>query len=82
MRFDRLTQKSQEAVQTAQQSLRKYGHQELTSAHLLKAFAEQPEGIVSEIVKQLRMEPAKILDSIQKQLMRIPKVHSDSTQLY
>ena len=47
MDTNRLTQKSQEALQAAQTKALRYGQQEVDGEHLLLALLEQPEGLAA-----------------------------------
>ena len=50
MDINRLTQKSQEALQDAQTKALRYGHQEVDGEHLLLALLEQPEGLIPRLL--------------------------------
>ena len=52
MDMDRLTQKSQEALQQAQASAARLGHTEVDGEHLLVALLDQPEGLVARLLAQ------------------------------
>ena len=51
IRFDRLTLKSQEALQKSQAIAEKYNHQQVDAEHLLYALIEQADGSVVPILK-------------------------------
>ena len=46
IRFDKFTQKAQEAVQQSQVLAAEQSHQQIDPMHLLVALVEQPEGVV------------------------------------
>ncbi|HEV3234296.1 MAG TPA: Clp protease N-terminal domain-containing protein, partial [Candidatus Dormibacteraeota bacterium] len=46
MRLDKLTEKSQEALQAAQKMAESTGHQAIEPEHLLLTLIDQPDGIV------------------------------------
>ena len=50
MQFDKLTIKSQEAIQAAQQIAQNNNNQEIKTSHLIKAILEQPEGVVVPVL--------------------------------
>src|SRR5437867_124229 len=56
MRFDRLTERAQEAVQRAQQILHEMRHTQLDSEHLLLALLEQRDGLVPQILERLAVD--------------------------
>ena len=51
-RFDKLTQKAQEAVQQAQQLAAQNGHQAVQPLHLLLALVSEREGIVRPVLEK------------------------------
>jgi ATP-dependent Clp protease ATP-binding subunit ClpB len=53
MRFDKFTQRAQEAIAAAQELLTQFQHQELDTEHLLYALLTQEQGVVPEVVKAL-----------------------------
>src|SRR5271165_777107 len=60
-RFDRLTLKSQEAVQTAQSLARDRGHQRLEPMHLLAALLDPEQQVIRSLLSQLGINPAQVL---------------------
>ena len=50
MRLDKLTIKSQEALQEAQQLAEKYQHQQIEPEHLLEATLKQDGGIAQPML--------------------------------
>jgi len=75
MRFDKLTIKSQEALQEAQTQAEKREHQQVEPEHLLYSLLDQAGGIVSPILKKLGSDPATIKERIETELKKIPKVY-------
>ena len=51
-RFEKLTQKAQEAVQQAQEIAGQNGHQAVHPLHLLIALAREREGIVRPVLEK------------------------------
>ena len=49
---DRLTIKSQEALQEAQRIAQGYSHQEVDGEHLLLAMLGQPESLIPDLLKR------------------------------
>jgi len=49
MQLDKLTMKSQEALQDAQRIAREHSHQEMDGEHLLLALLGQAESLVPEL---------------------------------
>jgi len=48
MRFDRFTERAQEAAQRAAEIIQRYGHNQIDTEHILLALIEQPEGAISK----------------------------------
>jgi len=74
MRFDRLTMKSQEAIQEAQKIAESRGNQELRPEHLLLALLEDEEGIVVKILEMAGSNIRALKDEVSKVIDRFPKV--------
>ncbi len=73
-RFDRLTIKSQEAVQRAQEMARDRGHQRLEPMHLLAALLDPDQAVIRSLLTQLGVEPSRILKAAEEGLNALPKV--------
>ncbi|MBI2989194.1 MAG: ATP-dependent chaperone ClpB [Deltaproteobacteria bacterium] len=74
MRLDRLTIKSQEALQHAQALAEKRNHQAVDVEHLLMALLGQKEGVVLQLVQKLGTPIAALFDRLQEALDRFPQV--------
>jgi len=61
MNINRLTEKAQEAVVTAQNLATQMNHAEVAPEHLLVALTEQDGGIVPSILRKLNLDPAKVI---------------------
>jgi ATP-dependent Clp protease ATP-binding subunit ClpB len=83
MRFDKLTMKSQEAIQDAQSIAQKYHHQQIENEHLLLALIEQKEGLVSSLLKALSIPAKQVEQEIESWLNQQPKIYgAGEDQLY
>src|SRR6266702_1532661 len=80
-RPDRLTEKTQEAIQQAQTLAQEAQHQEITPEHLLLALLQQPDGTVPPILQQVSVDPARVASDVKAQLDRLPKVYGAETYL-
>src|ERR1700739_3995553 len=67
MQYDKLTLKSQEALQDAQNIARSQSHQEMDCEHLLLALTRQPESLVPALLPRLGADPTPSRD-LQKAL--------------
>ncbi|MBI3592712.1 MAG: ATP-dependent chaperone ClpB [Nitrospirae bacterium] len=74
MRLDKLTVKSQEALQEAQGIAEKKGNQQLEVEHLLYALISDEEGIAYQILKRLGADIRQIMTDIDKEIEKFPKV--------
>lgn len=74
MRFDKLTIKAQEAVAAAQELAAGRGHAQITSAHLLRALLDQPEGGAAPILQKIGVAPGALGEELERRLSALPKV--------
>lgn len=74
MRMDKLTIKSQEALQDAQRLAESKGNQELQPEHLLLTLTEDAEGIASQILARLGVDTKLLRSDLEKEIDRLPKV--------
>src|SRR5437870_3948691 len=80
-RFDKLTLKSQEAVQRAQAIAQERGHQRLEPMHLLVALLDPDQAVVRSLLAQLGVNPAQILKAAEEGLKSLPVVQGGETTL-
>jgi len=80
IRWDKLTLKSQEAVQTASEFASQNGNPELLPIHLLAAVLEDKEGIVAPILRRIGAMPEKLLADANAEISRLPKVSGGAAQ--
>ena len=73
MDLNRLTQKSQEAVQAAQTKALRYGHVEVDGEHLLLALLEQADGLVPRLLTRMDIPVPPLCQAIEQELGRRPK---------
>jgi ATP-dependent Clp protease ATP-binding subunit ClpC len=57
MRFDRFTERAQEAAQRAAEIIQRYGHNQIDTEHILLALIEQPQGVISQLLEILKVDP-------------------------
>ena len=74
MDMNRLTQKSQEAMQAAQAIALRYGHTEVDGEHLLLALLDQSEGLVPRLLRQFDVDVDALRAAVEGDLQRRPKV--------
>ena len=74
MQPEKFTQKSQEALQTAQRLARDHSHQEMDGEHLLLALLGQSESLVPELLARIGVPPAQLQPDLEKELARRHKI--------
>ena len=60
MQLDKLTIRSQEALQAAQRVAQEHSHQEVDGEHLLLALLNQSESLIPELLEKIGVPPAKL----------------------
>jgi len=74
MRLDKLTIKSQEALQEAQRIASEKGNQELQPEHLLLALLRDEEGIVVQLLQGFGFDLNMLRADVEQQIQKFPKV--------
>ncbi|OLC29627.1 MAG: ATP-dependent chaperone ClpB [Armatimonadetes bacterium 13_1_40CM_64_14] len=74
MRFDKFTEKAQEALLNAQELVRQFHHTQMEGEHLLLALVEQADGIVPQVLAKAGLTPAALRGRLRAELERLPKV--------
>ena len=74
MDVNRLTIKSQEAMQTAQTISAKRGHLEIDGEHLLLALLQQEGGLIPNLLTKMSVSPVELTKAVEQQLDRRPSV--------
>jgi ATP-dependent Clp protease ATP-binding subunit ClpB len=74
MDMNRLTQKSQEALNDAQTKALRFGHTEVDGEHLLLALIEQREGLVPTLLSRAGVDVEALRSDVERELSRRPKV--------
>src|SRR6266536_761815 len=82
MRLDKLTTKSQEALQQAQSLAEKRNHQAIDVEHLLFALLGQKEGVVLSLLQKLGAPMSSLTERLQKALDRVPQVTGSTGQTF
>lgn len=80
MALDKLTQKLQEALQTAQGLASKSSHPELKSAHVLLALLQQEGGIATPILQKAGIDVAALKVAVASALAKEVSVQGATTQ--
>ena len=64
MRFDRFTERAQEAAQRAVELMTRYGHSQVDVEHLLLSLLQQKEGTVPALLSDLGAEPLQMVEAL------------------
>jgi ATP-dependent Clp protease ATP-binding subunit ClpC len=75
MRFDRFTERAQEAAQRSAEIIQRYGHNQIDTEHILLALIEQPQGVVSQILEFLKIDPGVLTERLDYILRTSPKAN-------
>lgn len=68
------TQKSQEAIQSAQTLSLEYGNPQIEQAHLLYTLLDQESGLIPQLVTSIGPDPASLKAAVKAEIQRLPKV--------
>ncbi|HEX2090382.1 MAG TPA: ATP-dependent chaperone ClpB [Actinomycetota bacterium] len=82
MDLNKLTLKSQEALQAAQEQARGRNHQLVEPAHVLFALLSDAEGVVYPLLQRLQQSPRALRDRTEQLLERIPNVYGPQQEIY
>jgi ATP-dependent Clp protease ATP-binding subunit ClpB len=82
MNTDKLTSKSQEALQAAHSIAVSHHHQELLPIHLFKALLEQENGLVPSLLQRMGIADSSVNLSLDNEIKKIPAVTGDNLQSY
>ncbi len=75
MRFDRFTERAQEAAQRAAEIIQRYGHNQIDTEHILLALIEQPQGVISQILEILNVDSDALVERLDYILKTSPKAN-------
>ena len=80
MNANRMTERSQEAIQAAQSHAIRSGHQEVGPAHLLVSLIEQDDGLVPAVLKRMDVDLGHVAEASQKEVARLPIVSGSGVE--
>ncbi len=79
MRLDKLTTKSQEALEAAQELAHQHSQQQVDGEHLALALARQQDGIIPTLLQRIGVDLPKLQADLEAELARRAKVQGAST---
>src|SRR6266567_589763 len=80
LRFEKMTVKAQEAVQSAQEIAASHENQQVEPVHLLAALAAQADGVVPPLLSRLGIRTEALSQEIEREIGRLPKVQGFAQQ--
>src|SRR5271156_3913889 len=80
IRWEKFTEKSQEAVQAASQLAAENGNPEVLPLHLLAALVEDQDGIIVPVLEKVGVPTAQLRAKTQEALGKLPKVSGSAAQ--
>jgi len=72
--MDKLTLKSQEALQEAQRIAHGYSHQEVDGEHLMLALIGQADSLIPDLLEKIGVPPAALKPDLEREIARRHKV--------
>ena len=82
MNAQNFTQKTIEAVQTAQSMAQENRNSYITPEHLLYALVDQDGGLIPTLFKRMGVDCDALLSELDGQIAALPKVGGDSSEVY
>jgi ATP-dependent Clp protease ATP-binding subunit ClpB len=82
IRWDKLTVKTQDAFQRANDLASEHGNPEVMPVHLLAALLEDREGIVTPLLTKLGVQVNALQQASMREIERLPKLGSASAQAH
>lgn len=73
MRFERFTERAQDAAARAYEILQRYGHSQVDTEHILLALLEQPDGVVSQILEKISVNADNLRFKMDEILRNSPR---------
>ncbi|MCZ7545323.1 MAG: AAA family ATPase [Anaerolineae bacterium] len=73
MRFERFTERAQDAAARAYEILQRYGHNQVDTEHILLALLEQPDGVIPQILERMNVDQEVIRGRLDEVLRASPK---------
>ncbi len=81
MQFDRYTERAQDALMRAYEILHRFQHSQADTEHLFLAMLEQNEGMVRQILTQLKVDADKVHAELEAILQRAARTGAPSAEM-
>ena len=82
MRMDKLTQRSQEALQLASERAQENSHSQIEDLHLLEAMLSVDDSFVGAVLRKAGVATTELQNRVQSELGRLAKAYSEAAQVY
>jgi len=82
MRYDRLTVKAQEIIQSSETAAHRYNHGQIDTEHLLYSLLTQQDGVIPPLVDKLGAGRDQLIADVEKTLKNKPAVYGESAQIH
>ena len=73
MRFDRFTERAQDAAMRAYETMQRYGHSQVDVEHLFLALLEQPQSLITEMLERMGAPVDVMKERLAENLQRTPR---------
>ncbi|MDE5884621.1 MAG: ATP-dependent chaperone ClpB [Oscillospiraceae bacterium] len=80
MNVQKFTQKSMEAIQSAQSMALSASHMHIEQVHLFQALITQEDGLIGQLFKKLNIDPGQLQKSVQTIINGLPAVTGSGRQ--
>lgn len=75
MNAEKLTQKSREAITSAQSKAVEHSHQQIDQIHLLYALVSQENGLIGSLLQKMNVDRNAVLKTIDEKINSMPSVY-------
>src|SRR3970040_1289802 len=73
IRFERFTERAQDAALRATEILQRYGHNQVDTEHILLALLEQNDGVIPQILEKMNVDVGGMRNRLDEILRASPK---------
>ena len=80
VRLEKFTERSQDALQYAQELAQSHGNPQIEPEHLLLALLEQQESLTEIILSQEGIDVSSLKDKLKNEISLLPRTYSDTGQ--
>jgi ATP-dependent Clp protease ATP-binding subunit ClpB len=80
LRFEKMTVKAQDALQSAQEVAARHENQQIEPVHLLASLVAQADGVVPPLLARLGIPSEVLIQEIEREIGRLPKVQGFAEQ--